>query len=126
MVYQPEYVVQDKPVGIAHAFILRRQKAAARIEGATIFAYHVSDPSQYGIVRFDSNDKRIEIVEKPQEFLFYWAITGLYFYDNAVLDPTAGSLGACPGRPRYFRFTAVRYVVGLPASNLKPRNATAA
>jgi glucose-1-phosphate thymidylyltransferase len=110
------YVVQDKPVGLAHAFILGREfvgddrvalilgdnvfygaglraelaDAAARREGATIFAYHVSDPSQYGVVKFDEAGRAIDLVEKPKQFLSNWAVTGLYFYDNSVLDIAAG------------------------------------
>jgi len=109
------YVVQDKPIGLAHAFILGRQfvgndrvalilgdnifyghglsdelaKASTRTDGATTFAYRVVDPSQYGVVRFDKNDKAVDIVEKPPEYLSNWAVTGLYFYDNAVLDIAA-------------------------------------
>jgi len=111
-----EYVVQDKPSGLAHAFILGRQfvgrdrvalilgdnffygqglreelvGAAARVEGATVFAYRVSDPSQYGVVKFDDADRAVEIIEKPKQFLSNWAITGLYFYDNTVFDIAAG------------------------------------
>jgi glucose-1-phosphate thymidylyltransferase len=106
------YVVQDKPIGLAHAFILGREfvgsdavalilgdnvfyghgrsteleQAAARGEGATVFAYYVSEPSQYGVVKFDAAERPIEIVEKPQQLLSNWAVTGLYFYDNAVLE----------------------------------------
>src|SRR5580704_70591 len=109
------YVVQDKPVGLAHAFILGRQfvgddhvalilgdnvfyghglsaelaEAAARGEGATIFAYHVNEPSQYGVVKFDDAERPIDLVEKPKQFLSNWAVTGLYFYDNSVLDIAA-------------------------------------
>ena len=109
------YVIQDKPIGLAHAFILGRDfvgrdrvalilgdnvfyghglsdelaKALARKEGATIFAYHVAEPNQYGVVRFDDNGTPLEIVEKPAQFISNWAVTGLYFYDNAVLDIAA-------------------------------------
>jgi glucose-1-phosphate thymidylyltransferase len=109
------YVVQEQPVGLAHAFILGREfvggdsvalilgdnvfyghaltaelaEAAARQEGATIFAYYVDEPSQYGVVKFDESGKAVEIVEKPTQFLSNWAVTGLYFYDNAVLDIAA-------------------------------------
>ena len=112
---QIDYVVQDKPIGLAHAFILGREfvsrdrvalilgdnlyygqglraelaAAAARPEGATIFAYHVSEPSQYGVVKFDNADQPVDIVEKPRQFLSNWAVTGLYFYDNTVLDIAA-------------------------------------
>jgi len=112
---QLSYVVQDKPVGLAHAFILGRQfvgddqvalilgdnvfyghglsaelaDAAARKEGATVFAYHVSEPSQYGVVKFDDAGQAIDLVEKPRQFLSNWAVTGLYFYDNSVLDIAA-------------------------------------
>jgi glucose-1-phosphate thymidylyltransferase len=109
------YVVQDKPIGLAHAFILGRDfvggdrvalilgdnvfyghglsdelaKASARKEGATIFAYQVVDPNQYGVVRLDDHGTPAEIVEKPSQFISNWAVTGLYFYDNAVLDIAA-------------------------------------
>jgi glucose-1-phosphate thymidylyltransferase len=109
------YVVQDKPIGLAHAFILGRQfvgddrvalilgdnvfyghglsaelaAAAARQDGATVFAYYVREPSQYGVVKFDEAGNAIDFVEKPTRFLSNWAVTGLYFYDNAVLDIAA-------------------------------------
>jgi len=109
------YIIQEKPIGLAHAFILGRAfigddrvtlilgdnvfyghglstelaDAAARKDGATIFAYYVSEPNQYGVVKFDEFEKPIDIVEKPAEFLSNWAVTGLYFYDNSVLDIAA-------------------------------------
>jgi len=109
------YVTQDKPIGLAHAFILGRDfvgrdrvalilgdnvfyghglsaelaEAAARADGATVFAYYVSEPSQYGVLKFDKNETPIDIVEKPENFISNWAVTGLYFYDNAVLDIAA-------------------------------------
>jgi len=109
------YVVQEKPIGLAHAFVLGRgfigddrvalilgdnlfyghglsaelAQAAARTEGATIFAYYVSDPNQYGVVSFDDHGAAVDIVEKPTRFLSNWAVTGLYFYDNAVVDIAA-------------------------------------
>jgi glucose-1-phosphate thymidylyltransferase len=110
-----DYIIQEKPIGLAHAFILGRKfiggdrvalilgdnlfygpelsvelaRAGSRAEGATIFAYHVSDPSQYGVLKFDDAGEPIDIVEKPKQFLSNWAVTGLYFYDNAVLDIAA-------------------------------------
>jgi glucose-1-phosphate thymidylyltransferase len=109
-----DYVVQDQPAGLAHAFILGREfvgrdrvalilgdnlffghglsakiAAAAQTEGATIFAYYVNEPSQYGVVMFDPDGAAIDIVEKPVRFLSNWAVTGLYFYDNSVLDIAA-------------------------------------
>jgi glucose-1-phosphate thymidylyltransferase len=110
-----DYVVQDKPVGLAHAFILGRKfvgddrvalilgdnlfyghgmsaelaNAGGRAEGATVFAYHVNDPSQYGVVTFDDAGRPIDIVEKPKQILSNWAVTGLYFYDNSVLEIAA-------------------------------------
>jgi len=107
-----KYVVQDKPVGLAHAFVLGRKfvgddrvalilgdnvfyghglsaelaDAAARGEGATVFAYHVSEPSQYGVVKFDEADRPIDIVEKPKQYLSNWAVTGLYFYDDRASE----------------------------------------
>ena len=109
------YVIQDKPIGLAHAFILGRDyvgedrvalilgdnlfyghglsaelvQAAARADGATIFAYYVSEPNQYGVVSFDDEGSATDIVEKPVQFVSNWAVTGLYFYDNSVLDIAA-------------------------------------
>jgi glucose-1-phosphate thymidylyltransferase len=111
-----KYIIQDKPIGLAHAFILGREfvggdrvalilgdnvfyghglsaelaDAGERAEGATVFAYYVNEPNQYGVVKFDDTGAAIDIVEKPTLFLSNWAVTGLYFYDNAVLDIAAG------------------------------------
>jgi glucose-1-phosphate thymidylyltransferase len=111
-----EYIIQDKPIGLAHAFILGREfvggdrvalilgdnvfyghglsaelaDAGERADGATVFAYYVNEPNQYGVVKFDDTGAAIDIVEKPTLFLSNWAVTGLYFYDNAVLDIAAG------------------------------------
>ena len=111
-----EYIIQDKPVGLAHAFVLGREfvasdrvalilgdnvfyghglsaeltAAASRENGATIFAYYVNDPSQYGVIKFDEHGRAHELVEKPRNYLSNWAVTGLYFYDNSVLDIAAG------------------------------------
>jgi glucose-1-phosphate thymidylyltransferase len=110
------YTIQDEPIGLAHAFILGREfvcgdrvalilgdnllyghglsaelaDAVARADGATVFAYYVNEPSQYGVVKFDDAGEPIDLVEKPFQFVSNWAVTGLYFYDNAVLDIAAG------------------------------------
>ena len=110
------YIIQDTPLGLAHAFILGREfvcgdrvalilgdnllyghglsaelaDAVARTDGATVFAYYVTEPSQYGVLKFDAAGEPIDLVEKPTQFLSNWAVTGLYFYDNAVLDIAAG------------------------------------
>jgi glucose-1-phosphate thymidylyltransferase len=112
-----EYAVQPKPEGLAQAFIIGRdfvgddnatlvlgdniffghalieilQSATQRKRGATVFAYEVTDPERYGIVSFDASGKAIELEEKPKEPKSDWAVTGLYVYDNRVLD-VAGSL----------------------------------
>jgi glucose-1-phosphate thymidylyltransferase len=109
------YIIQEKPVGLAHAFVLGRDfvggdrvalilgdnmfyghglsadlsEAAARKNGATVFAYRVGEPSQYGVVKFDETETAIDLVEKPAHFVSNWAVTGLYFYDNNVLDIAA-------------------------------------
>jgi glucose-1-phosphate thymidylyltransferase len=62
----------------------------ARADGATVFAYYVNQPSHYGVVKFDDAGKPVDLVEKPTQFLSNWAVTGLYFYDNAVLGIAAG------------------------------------
>ena len=110
------YAVQPKPEGLAQAFIIGRdfvgkdpvalvlgdnifygaglgeklKQAAAKTKGATVFAYHVEDPERYGVVSFDADGRATEIEEKPKEPKSPWAVTGLYFYDNRVLDIAAG------------------------------------
>jgi glucose-1-phosphate thymidylyltransferase len=110
------YAVQPNPEGLAQAFIIGRtfvgndnptlvlgdnlfhghefpddlRAAAAREEGATVFAYPVNDPESYGVVEFDSNGKVLSLEEKPQTPKSRYAVTGLYFYDNRVLDVAAG------------------------------------
>jgi glucose-1-phosphate thymidylyltransferase len=109
------YVVQPSPGGLAQAFILGREfvgddnvalvlgdnifygrgfqdmlvRAASRREGATVFAYTVKDPRCYGVVTLDSQSKPVSIVEKPNDPESNLAVTGLYFYDNNVLQIAA-------------------------------------
>lgn len=106
------YVEQPRPEGLAQAFILGEKfigsdsvclilgdnifygrdlkklvrQAAARPSGATVFAYHVRHPQAYGIVEIDENRKAVSIEEKPHCPKSNWAVTGLYFYDNRVVD----------------------------------------
>ncbi len=106
------YAEQPKPEGLAQAFVIGRQfigrdapalvlgdnlfyghglpeqlkLAAARTSGATIFAYHVKDPPRYGVVHFDRSGRALDIEEKPREPKSNYAVTGLYFYDNDVID----------------------------------------
>ena len=106
------YMEQPKPDGIAQAFILGENfignspvslilgdnifygygfsnilaEASNKIKGATIFGYHVSDPERFGVVEFDKNNKVISIEEKPQQPKSNYAVTGLYFYDNDVIE----------------------------------------
>ena len=106
------YVEQPKPEGLAQAFILGEdfigkdnvclilgdnifygrdlkklvQEAAAKKTGATVFGYHVKDPKAYGVVEIDINKKALSIEEKPQNPKSNWAVTGLYFYDNRVVE----------------------------------------
>jgi glucose-1-phosphate thymidylyltransferase len=65
------------------------QRAAHRAQGATVFAYHVKDPHRYGVVQFDAQGDALRIEEKPQQPKSNYAVTGLYFYDNAVVDIAA-------------------------------------
>jgi glucose-1-phosphate thymidylyltransferase len=107
-----QYEVQENPNGLAEAFIigedfigndsvalilgdniyygsgLRKilQKAAQREHGATVFGYHVQDPERYGVVEFDGNWKVLSVEEKPEFPKSNYAITGLYFYDNRVVE----------------------------------------
>lgn len=109
------YTEQPRPEGLAQAFILGRQfvgddpvclilgdniffgqglrqamiRAMDRTMGATIFAYMVRDPQRYGIVKFNEDGLATDIEEKPAEPKSNWAVTGLYYYDNQVLDIAA-------------------------------------
>jgi glucose-1-phosphate thymidylyltransferase len=115
------YEVQPSPDGLAQAFIIGRKfvgqdacalvlgdnifyghdlsvrlkKATKNTSGATVFAYQVTDPLRYGVVAFDATGKAISIEEKPAQPKSRFAVTGLYFYDNAVLD-IAASLKPSP------------------------------
>ncbi len=75
----------DNLIFADHLGVLLRA-ASARPEGATVFAYQVRDPERYGVVSFDESGRALEIVEKPANPQSNWAVTGLYFYDNRVLD----------------------------------------
>ena len=106
------YAVQPSPEGLAQAFVIGREfigtnpsalvlgdnifyghdfyqllgSAKTRIEGATIFAYHVQDPERYGVAEFDASGKVVSLEEKPQLAKSSYAVTGLYFYDRHVVD----------------------------------------
>jgi len=107
-----QYAVQASPDGLAQAFLIGEdfigqdsvclvlgdniyygegfskllQKAAERTEGATVFGYRVTDPERFGVVEFDKNQRAISIEEKPEHPRSHYAVTGLYFYDNDVID----------------------------------------
>jgi len=107
-----EYAVQPSPDGLAQAFVIGKdfigdetcalvlgdnifyghelaqmaQLAAGRSSGATVFAYPVHDPERYGVVEFDDAGKAISLEEKPKQPKSNYAVTGLYFYDNRVVD----------------------------------------
>lgn len=107
-----EYIVQPTPDGLAQAFILGEefigedsvamvlgdniyygsgmrnilQRAAEKAHGATVFGYHVTDPERFGVVEFNEEGKVISVEEKPKHPKSNYAITGLYFYDNSVVE----------------------------------------
>ena len=109
------YAVQPQPNGLAEAFVIGREfigsspvamvlgdniffgdglsdlcrQATMRESGATVFAYYVNDPQRYGVVEFDANGRALSIEEKPAVPKSSWAVTGLYFYDNDVIDIAA-------------------------------------
>jgi glucose-1-phosphate thymidylyltransferase len=109
------YAVQPSPDGLAQAFIIGREfigrgasalvlgdnifyghdfqpmleRANARADGATVFAYPVADPERYGVAEFDAAGRVLSLEEKPASPKSRYAVTGLYFYDNAVLDIAA-------------------------------------
>lgn len=106
------FATQEKPEGIAQAFLIAENfigqdpvclalgdnilygdalpsllmRASSKTDGATLFAYAVKDPSQYGIVSFDEDNNIISIDEKPQHPSSHYAVIGIYYYDNAVID----------------------------------------
>lgn len=106
------YAVQPSPDGLAQAFLIGEnfigkdscalvlgdniyygdgfesllESAASKTEGATIFAYRVNDPERYGVIEFDANGKAISLEEKPVKPKSRYAVTGLYFYDNDVIE----------------------------------------
>ncbi|BFT82252.1 glucose-1-phosphate thymidylyltransferase RfbA [Enterobacter pseudoroggenkampii] len=107
-----KYAIQPSPDGLAHAFIIgdkfigndtvclvlgdniffgqgftpKLKTAASRNKGATVFGYQVMNPESFGVVEFDKNYAALSIEEKPETPISNWAVTGLYFYDNKVID----------------------------------------
>lgn len=79
---------QDKRRGVldGYGFSAMLREAAGRGRGATVFGYHVTDPERFGVVEFDEAGKAISIEEKPQKPRSNYAVTGLYFYDNSVVE----------------------------------------
>jgi len=73
-----------------HGLVDLLRSAAERRRGATVFGYHVSDPERYGVVEFDARGRAVSIEEKPARPRSSWAVTGLYFYDEQIVDIAAG------------------------------------
>jgi glucose-1-phosphate thymidylyltransferase len=117
------YAAQPRPEGLAQAFVIGRhfvgrdrvalalgdnifygahlsddlRSAATREHGATVFGYQVRDPERYGVVEFDASGRPVSLEEKPARPKSSYAVTGLYFYDNQVLDIAAGLVPSARG-----------------------------
>lgn len=87
---QPCALILGDNLFFGHDLVSRLQRAASRTVGATVFAYPVKDPQRYGVIEFDSDGLPTRIVEKPQEPKSRYAVTGLYFYDGAVVEIAKG------------------------------------
>ncbi|NDC61029.1 MAG: glucose-1-phosphate thymidylyltransferase [Betaproteobacteria bacterium] len=87
--HQPSALVLGDNIFYGHDLVKQLQASHARTEGATVFAYHVTDPERYGVVTFDAQHKAIHIEEKPKQPISNYAVTGLYFYDQQVCDMAA-------------------------------------
>jgi glucose-1-phosphate thymidylyltransferase len=87
--HQPSALVLGDNIFYGHDLVKQLQASHARTEGATVFAYHVTDPERYGVVTFDAQHKAVQIEEKPKHPTSNYAVTGLYFYDEQVCDIAA-------------------------------------
>jgi glucose-1-phosphate thymidylyltransferase len=83
---QPSAVVLGDNLFFGHDLVKQLQSANAQTQGASVFAYRVSDPERYGVVAFDDQQRAVSIEEKPQHPKSHFAVTGLYFYDEQVCD----------------------------------------
>jgi glucose-1-phosphate thymidylyltransferase len=83
---QPASLILGDNIFYGHGLARQLQSAAARASSATVFAYHVNDPERYGVVQFDDDGKALDIEEKPARPKSSYAVTGLYFYDDRVVD----------------------------------------
>jgi glucose-1-phosphate thymidylyltransferase len=86
---EPSALILGDNIFYGHGLPTLLNSASARCSGASVFAYHVTDPERYGVVAFDSDMKAISIEEKPEQPQSSWAVTGLYFYDAQVVDIAA-------------------------------------
>jgi glucose-1-phosphate thymidylyltransferase len=86
---EPSALVLGDNIFYGHGFTELLANASTRTEGATVFAYHVSDPERYGVVEFDAGMRAVSIEEKPKAPRSNWAVTGLYFYDGQVAEIAA-------------------------------------
>ncbi|RKI44990.1 glucose-1-phosphate thymidylyltransferase [Corallococcus sp. AB004] len=125
-----QYAEQPRPEGLAQAFVIGRdfvgndpvslilgdnifyghgmgeltQRASKRTQGATVFGYYVKDPERYGVVELNAQHKAVSIEEKPTKPKSHYAVTGLYFYDNQVIDIAANLK---PGKRGEYEITDV-------------------